>query len=219
MKIVITGGTGQLGGDCKEVLERSFEIVSLGSKDLDISSMTVVDSLIGEIAPQIILNCAAFTKVDDCETKRELAWKVNVEGPRNLAVVAKKHGARLIHISTDYVFDGRKPVPEPYTEADDTDPISYYGKTKLEGEVAVRGATDNHMILRTAWMYGIRGQNFLKTMLRLALKDPKKEIKCGERPVRITHLELPACHADCQTDRIRRAGNLPCNIRRVLCLV
>ena len=177
MKIVITGGTGQLGGDCKEVLERSFEIVSLGSKDLDISSMTAVDSLIGEIAPQIILNCAAFTKVDDCETKRELSWKVNVEGPRNLAVVAKKHGARLIHISTDYVFDGRKPVPEHYTEAEDTNPISYYGKTKLEGEVAVRGATDNHMILRTAWMYGIRGQNFLKTMLRLALKDPKREIK------------------------------------------
>lgn len=177
MKIVITGGTGQLGGDCVEVLEQRYEIVSLGSKDLDISSMTAVESLMEEIAPQIILNCAGFTKVDDCETKKDLAWKVNVEGPRNLGVAAKNQGAQLIHISTDYVFDGRKEVPGPYTETDETNPISYYGVTKSEAEEAVRGATDNHMILRTAWMYGIRGQNFLKTMLRLALNDPKREIK------------------------------------------
>ncbi len=177
MKIVITGGTGQLGGDCVEVLEQQCEIVSLGSKDLDITSRTAVERLIGEIDPQVILNCAAFTKVDDCETKRNLARKVNVEGPRNLGVAAKKYGAQLIHISTDYVFDGRKKIPEPYTEPDETNPISYYGVTKLEAEAAVRGATDNHMIFRTAWMYGIRGQNFLKTMLRLALNNPTREIK------------------------------------------
>ena len=177
MKIVITGGTGQLGSDCAEVLEQQCEIVSLGSKDFDITSRTAVERLIGEIAPQVILNCAAFTKVDACETKRNLAQKVNVEGPRNLGVAAKKQGAQLIHISTDYVFDGRKKVPEPYTEPDETNPISYYGVTKLEAEEAVRDATDNHMIFRTAWMYGIRGQNFLKTMLRLALNDPEREIK------------------------------------------
>jgi len=177
MKIMITGGTGQLGGDCVEVLAQQYEIVSLGSKDLDITSGTAVEDLIVEIAPQVILNCAAFTKVDDCETKRDLAQKVNVEGPRNLGVAAKKQGAQLIHISTDYVFDGKKKVPEPYTEQDGTNPISYYGVTKLEAEEAVREATDNHMIFRTAWMYGIRGQNFLKTMLRLALSDPEREIK------------------------------------------
>jgi dTDP-4-dehydrorhamnose reductase len=177
MKIMITGGTGQLGCDCVEVLAQQYEIVPLGSKDLDITSRTAVERLIGEIAPQVILNCAAFTKVDDCETKRDLAQKVNVEGPRNLGMAAEKQGAQLIHISTDYVFDGRKKVPEPYTEQDGTNPISYYGETKLEAEEAVRGATDNHMIFRTAWMYGIRGQNFLKTMLRLALNDPKREIK------------------------------------------
>jgi dTDP-4-dehydrorhamnose reductase len=177
MKIVILGGEGQLGSDCVEVLEQQYEIVSLGSKDLDITSKPAVERLIEEIAPQFILNCAAYTKVDDCETKRDLAQKVNVEGPRNLGAAAKKQGAQLIHISTDYVFDGTKKVPEPYTEKDETNPISYYGVTKLEAEEAVRGTTDNHMIFRTAWMYGIRGQNFLKTMLRLALSDPEREIK------------------------------------------
>jgi len=150
MKIVITGGTGQLGGDCVEVLEQRHEIVSLGSRDLDITSGTAVESLMGKINPQVILNCAAFTKVDDCETKKDLAWKVNVKGPGNLGMAAKKQGAQLIHISTDYVFDGRKKVPEPYTETDETNPISYYGVTKLEAEEAVRRATDNHMIFRTA---------------------------------------------------------------------
>lgn len=177
MKIMITGSTGQLGGDCVEVLEQKYQVVPLGSKDLDITSRTAVERLTGEIAPQVILNCAAFTKVDDCETKRDLAQRVNVEGPRNLAMAAENHGAQLIHISTDYVFDGRKKVPEPYTEQDGTNPISYYGVTKLEAEEAVRGATDNHIIFRTAWMYGMRGQNFLKTMLRLALSDSKREIK------------------------------------------
>jgi len=177
MKIMITGGTGQLGGDCVEVLKQKYQLTSLGSKDLDITSRTAVERMTGEIAPQFILNCAAFTKVDDCETKRDLARRVNVEGPRNLALAGKKQGAQLIHISTDYVFDGRKKVPEPYTEQDGTNPISYYGVTKLEAEEAVRAATDNHMIFRTAWVYGIRGQNFLKTMLRLALSDSKREIK------------------------------------------
>ena len=139
--------------------------------------MPFADKLIGEIAPQIILNCAAYTNVDDCETKRDLAWKVNVEGPRNLAVVANTLGARLVHISSDYVFDGSKEVPEPYTETNKPNPISYYGVTKSESEAAVRGATDNYVIFRTAWMYGIQGQNFLRTMLNLAMKAPKREIK------------------------------------------
>lgn len=177
MKILITGGTGQLGSDCRQILEQKFEVVSLGSRDLDITSMTAVDRMVGEVSPDVILNCAAFTKVDECETKRELAWKVNVEGPKNLATASKSQGARFIHISTDYVFDGRKKVPEPYTETDSENPISYYGVTKHEAEKAVIKATDNHTILRTAWLYGIRGHNFLKTMLSLALKNPEREIK------------------------------------------
>ncbi len=177
MKIVITGGTGQLGADCAAVLRPHYDIVSVGSKDLDIADRTAVAQYMTETAPQVILNCAAFTQVDACETQKDLAWQVNAEGPRNLAAAAVKTGAKLIHISTDYVFDGRKPVPEPYTEADHTNPISFYGKSKLAGEVAVREQTRNHIILRTAWLYGMHGRNFLKTMLKLALQDPERELR------------------------------------------
>ena len=149
----------------------------MGSKALDIADWAVVKAVVRDLKPDVILNCAAFTKVDDCETQKELAWKVNVEGAKNLAAAAGERGARVIHISTDYVFDGKKPVPEYYTENDDTNPISYYGLTKLEAEKAICAATDRYSILRTAWLYGANGQNFLKTMLRLALADPEREIK------------------------------------------
>jgi len=177
MKVLVTGGTGQLGRDCAEVLRRRFEVVSLGSKDLDICSHAAVERLLGETTPHVIINCAAFTQVDACESQPHLAWCVNAEGPGNLAAAAAKAGIRLIHISTDYVFDGRKPVPDPYTEIDPTHPLSVYGKTKLAGEVAIREAADEHMILRTAWLYGIGGKNFLKTMLNLTLHHPGREIK------------------------------------------
>lgn len=177
MKILITGGTGQLGRDCTKVLEKSHEVTPVGSKALDIADRTAVTAFVAELKPDVILNCAAFTRVDDCETEKELAWKVNVEGPKNLASAAGARGARMIHISTDYVFDGKKPVPEYYTETDNTHPISYYGLTKLEAEKAVCEETDRYSILRTAWLYGTNGQNFLKTMLRLALGDPEREIK------------------------------------------
>jgi dTDP-4-dehydrorhamnose reductase len=177
MKILISGGTGQLGRDCTKVLAKNHEVISVGSKALDIADSTAVNAFVQDSRPDVILNCAAFTKVDDCETKKELAWKVNVEGPKNLAAAAEAMGSRLIHISTDYVFDGKKPVPEYYTETDKTHPLSYYGLTKLEAEKAVAGETDRYTILRTAWMYGAEGQNFLKTMLKLALGDPEREIK------------------------------------------
>jgi len=177
MKILITGGTGQLGRDCTKILEKNHSTTPVGSKAFDISDQRAVDGFVQELAPDVILNCAAFTRVDECETRKELAWKVNVEGPKNLAKAAEARGARLIHISTDYVFDGGKPVPEYYTEKDHTHPISYYGVTKLEAEKAVLNETDRYSILRTAWLYGANGQNFLKTMLRLALGDPERELK------------------------------------------
>ena len=177
MKIVILGGKGQLGSDCTKVLKEIHDVMSVDLDELDITDILQVEAAAGNFGADVIVNCAGFTRVDDCETEKELACKVNVEGPGNLAVAAKNQGAQLIHISTDYVFDGRKRAPEPYTEKDDPNPISYYGVTKLAAEEAVRRITDNHIILRTAWLYGIRGQNFLKTMLNLALKDPQREIK------------------------------------------
>lgn len=177
MKIMILGGKGQLGSDCTAVLNETHEVMSVDLDELDITDVSEAEAVVRDFGADVMVNCAAFTRVNECETEKELACKINVDGPKNLAAAAKKQGAQLIHISTDYVFDGRKKVPEPYWETDEPNPISYYGVTKLEAEAAVRGATDNHIILRTAWMYGIRGQNFLKTMLRLTLKDPRREVK------------------------------------------
>jgi len=177
MKILICGGNGQLGSDCVQVLQQVHEVFALSSNKLDITSSSDVDKVIRDFVPDIILNCAAYTKVDACETERELAWKVNVEGPKNLASGVTKYGGLLIHISSDYVFDGWKKQPEPYVEDDEPNPLSYYGRSKLEGEVAIMQTTDQYIILRTAWLYGIYGRNFLKTILKLALRIPDKKVK------------------------------------------
>lgn len=177
MKILICGSYGQVGYDCKQVLCSAHEVLSTDIEELDITDPSATNEMVVSFRPDIILNCAAFTMVDDCEAKRDLAWKVNVDGPKNLAIAARKTGAQLIHISTDYVFDGKKKFPESYRESDKPNPLSTYGVTKLAGEEAIRKAADRYIILRTSWLYGINGQNFLKTMLRLALKDPQREIK------------------------------------------
>lgn len=177
MRILITGGGGQLGSDCSIILSHAHDVIVKDSKGLDISDRDEVDRAIQDYKPDIILNCAAYTKVDKAETEREKAWNVNVEGPRNLSRSIKRDGGRLIHISTDYVFDGKKEPPEPYTEDDKPSPISYYGMTKLEGERAIMETIDNYTIIRTAWLYGINGHNFLKTMLRLSINNPEKEIR------------------------------------------
>lgn len=177
MKILICGGDGQLGSDCVQVFQEAHEVFALTLNELDITSSSDVDKVIGSFVPDIILNCAAYTEVDACETERELAWKVNVEGPRNLASGVTKYGGLVIHISSDYVFDGRKKPPEPYVEGDEPNPLSYYGRTKLEGEVAVMQTTDQYIILRTAWLYGIHGRNFFKTILKIALGNPDKKVK------------------------------------------
>ncbi len=177
MKIIITGAKGQLGMDCAGVLGQKHRILAIDLDEIDITLLSDVEKTIKKFLPDIIVNCAAYTQVDNCEIEKKPAWDVNVTGVENLATVLRKSGGQLIHISTDYVFDGRKNLPEPYTEEDETNPISYYGITKLEGEKAVQQTIDNHIILRTAWMYGVNGYNFLKTMVKLALVSPEKEIK------------------------------------------
>lgn len=177
MKIMITGGKGQLGTDCVRVFSEAHEVISIDLDEADITKLSEVEILFQTFTPEIIINCAAYTQVDNCETEKDLAWQVNVKGPENLAKSSKKYGGLLIHISTDYVFDGGKRIPEAYVETDDPFPISYYGKTKYQSEEILKQTTDRHVILRTAWMYGINGNNFLKTMLKLALKNPKNTIK------------------------------------------
>lgn len=177
MKILISGATGLLGSVCTRILKKNHDIVALSSHELDITNAADVEASIQQIRPDIVLNCAAFTNVDECESERERAWSVNVDGPKNIALSVEKHGAWLIHISTDYVFDGEKVPPEPYVESDWPIPTTHYGKTKLEGERSIRRITEKHIILRTAWMYGIDGECFPKTILELALRNPGREIK------------------------------------------
>ena len=177
MRIMITGAKGQLGSDCAQVLGENHEIGVSDYEEMDITSTRAVNDALASFGPDVVVNCAAYTAVDRCETEREAAWKVNVVGPRNLASSVNRYGGRLVHISTDYVFDGKKQVPAPYAEEDELGPLNYYGETKMEGEKAVALVLDRFIILRTSWLYGVSGSNFLKTMLKLALKDPKQEIK------------------------------------------
>ncbi len=179
MKIVITGAYGQVGSDCVAVLGTPVchEVTAIARRDLDISDAAAVDQTMSDVKPDIILNCGAFTNVDACERERDKAWAVNVDGPRNLAEAARKRDAWLIHISSDYVFDGKKTVPEPYYEDDQPAPLSFYGVTKLEGERAIRDSGARSTILRTAWVYGANGANFLKTILRLALAENNAPLK------------------------------------------
>lgn len=177
IKALICGKSGQLGSDCIEAFKGKFDVIAPEEKNFDITNKEAAEAIILSVSPDVIINCAAYTMVDACETERELAWNVNVKGPENLARAASRCGARIIHVSTDYVFDGNKQPPEPYTEDDETRPLSYYGVTKLESELAVRKLTDKHVIIRTAWVYGINGRNFLKTMLRLSLNNPDKILK------------------------------------------
>jgi dTDP-4-dehydrorhamnose reductase len=177
MKVVIAGSKGQLGSDCMVLFEKDYELIGVDIDEIDITDYTDVDKTIEGVTPDVIVNCAAYTNVDAAETERDLAWQVNVQGPKNLSRAAKKYDSLFIHVSTDYVFDGKKAVPNTYAEDDAPNPTSWYGVTKLEGERAVIEAADRYMIVRPAWMYGIHGGNFFKTMLRLALRNPTKEIK------------------------------------------
>jgi dTDP-4-dehydrorhamnose reductase len=177
MKILVTGNKGQLGNDTTAILRNAHTVFGVDIEELDITAPSLVERMVRDFQPDVIINCAAFTRVDACETETESARRVNVEGPKNLAIASDRNGSLLVHVSTDYVFDGVKSPPEPYTETDVPIPASSYGKTKLDGERAVEQFAGRYLIVRTAWLYGICGHNFLKTMLRLALKDPAKEIR------------------------------------------
>lgn len=177
MKILICGSHGQLGSDVSSLLKPDHEVVSCSSQELDISNAAQVATSFAEHQPDVVINCAAYTAVDKCETEKQQAWLVNATGPENLAKQLETTGGRLIHVSTDYVFDGNKAATESYSEEDPLAPLSEYGRSKLAGEQAITAHCSNSLILRTAWLYGWKGNNFLKTMLRLALADPNRELK------------------------------------------
>lgn len=178
MKILITGSKGQLGNELKDIINKGYSEIGKVSKviknsqffDLDVDKLDITDlksvkNVLNTIKPDVVINCAAATNVDGCESDEDFAFKVNSLGPRNLAMVCEEMGARLVQVSTDYVFSG---VGEkPLTEYDLTAPYSVYGKTKLLGENYVREFCSKYYIVRTAWLYGYVGHNFVYTMRRL----------------------------------------------------
>lgn len=166
-KVLITGSNGQVGYCLTNVLAGRDDVDVIGcDRDvLDITNETQVTSVLAELAPDVIINCAAHTAVDKAETDIEMSYAINRDGPRHLAQAAESLGAVMLHISTDYVFDGDK--PEPYVETDTPNPKGVYGQSKLAGEEAVAKYCTRYAILRTAWVFGEHGNNFVKTMLRL----------------------------------------------------
>ena len=173
MRIIITGANGQLGLELSKQLSRNkeYEVICTDIEELNIVDINSVNKVISKYKPDVVINCAAHTAVDLCETDIENAYKINARGPRNLAIACEKVNAKFVQVSTDYVFDGN--IDRPYREDDNTCPNSIYGSSKLMGEKFTKEFCSRHFIVRTAWLYG-EGNNFVRTMLKLS--ETNKEI-------------------------------------------
>lgn len=168
---MITGKNGQLAADLIRVLKRDHEIYGFSRREMDITDLASVQKTVRNVGPDLIIHAAAYTKVDQAEQDRDTAYLVNAYGTRNLSAAAQQIGAKTIYLSTDYVFAGT--ADAPYCEFDAVGPQSVYGKSKLAGEDMVKSLSDKFFIVRTSWLYGLHGDNFVKTMLRLG-KDQEE---------------------------------------------
>lgn len=166
MKILLIGQQGQVGYALNRSLQPLGEVIAVDRAQLDLTDNAAIRQIVQVIQPQLVVNAAAYTAVDRAEQEPELAHQINATAPGLLAELAHHMGAVLVHYSTDYVFDGSQRTP--YRESDPTCPLGVYGQTKLAGEQAIQASGCAHLILRTSWVYGLRGKNFLLTMLRLA---------------------------------------------------
>ncbi|WP_371017761.1 dTDP-4-dehydrorhamnose reductase [Pseudalkalibacillus sp. JSM 102089] len=165
--VLVTGSSGQLGSDVVSILSKeNYKVFGFSRSELDITSIDNVEQIFNDINPDIVIHCAAYTNVDLAEENSDDAFRVNAIGTRNLAAASEEAGAKLVYISTDYVFNGEGNLP--YTEFDTTSPLGIYGRSKLAGEKHVETLCNRFFILRTSWVYGANGKNFVKTMLKLA---------------------------------------------------
>lgn len=178
-KVLLIGADGMLGGELRERLEKKYEVTGTTLQTLDITDREAVLAKAKEVKPYYIINCAAYTNVDGCEVNYDLANSVNGLAVANIAEAAKENDATFIHISTDYVFDGKLDIEKIYTEDMTPGPISAYGKTKLLGEENAAKA-EKYYILRTAWLYGLGGKNFVKTMLKLSETHDELKVVCDQ---------------------------------------
>lgn len=192
MKIIITGAKGQLGSQLVNMLNKGYseigpispiytnaEIIGIDLEDLDITNLNKTLEYVRTVKPDLIINPAAYTNVDGCETNSDVAFKANSIGARNMAIAAESIGAKLLHISTDYVFEGKANVP--YREYDLPNPISVYGKTKLLGEKYIQEFCSRYFIVRTAWLYGYNGKNFVYTILKAAKEKGHLDVVDDQR--------------------------------------
>ena len=175
MRVLVTGARGQLGSELvRQALQRGWVVVPLAHADLNIGDRDAVGRAIETAKPSAVLNAAAYTHVDDAERNPDEAMRVNAEGPRALALACREEGIPIVHFSTDYIFDGRS--SRPYRPDDPPSPLGAYGRSKWEGERAVVEATERHIILRTAWVFGVQGHNFVKSILRRAREGERLRV-------------------------------------------
>ncbi|MBQ7775624.1 MAG: dTDP-4-dehydrorhamnose reductase [Lachnospiraceae bacterium] len=179
MKVLVTGVKGQLGYDVvKELEKRGMEAIGVDIEEMDIMDAASVEMVIGSTAPDAVIHCAAYTAVDAAEDNVELCRKVNAEGPQNIANECKKLDIPMIQISTDYVFDGMG--EQLWQPEDKREPVSIYGQTKYEGELAVQNTLEKYFIVRIAWVFGVNGKNFVKTMLNLGKTRDRLTVVCDQ---------------------------------------
>jgi len=188
-RVLVTGARGMLGTDlCALLADSGWEVVVADIAEFDITDRAQSLQFITHHSPGVLINCAAYTAVDQAETERDLAFRVNRDGAENLAIAAAQTGAFFVHLSTDYVFDGTK--PGPYLEDDPPNPVSVYGASKLAAEEAVRSGLAEHCIVRTAWLYGIHGKSFPRTILAIAQQGKPLRVVNDQRgcPTYTVHL-------------------------------
>lgn len=190
MRIVVTGARGMLGSALLPRLQGEHEVVGVDCRDFDISQQAAVQKAFRDLRPDFVYHLAAFTDVDGCETNPRKAMEVNAEGTRNVARAGAEVGAALLYVSTDYVFDGL--AERPYREDDNPNPLSVYGRSKLQGEGYVQTLLDRHFIVRSSWLYGPGGKNFVSTILKIASERPELRVVSDQRgsPTYTLHLAL-----------------------------
>lgn len=204
MRILLTGRNGQVGWELERLLPAVGEVIATDRTTLDLADGDAIRRMVRDVKPDVIVNAAAYTAVDQAERERDMAMKINATAPGILAEESKALDALLVHYSTDYIFDGTK--SQPYAETDKPRPLSAYGQSKLEGDKAIRAAGCAHIILRTSWVYAARGRNFLLTMLRLA----------GEgRPLRIVNDQTgaPTWSRDIAEATVHLLAKIGCDAR------
>ena len=206
MRILITGKNGQVGSELARLYQSRGDVTSVGREECDLSSEQAIREVVRRVKPTVILNAGAYTAVDLAEKEQDLCFAVNASAPRVLAEEAARLDALLVHYSTDYVFNGEK--PQPYVESDAISPVSVYGGSKAAGEAAIAQATSRYVVLRTSWVYGATGKNFLRTMLRLGAERP--ELRVVDDQVGAPTSAAAIARATAQL--VEQSGQLPAGI-------